>query len=811
MNKNQKKFRLAILLSHPINYKIDLYKELNRHPDVNVTVYFCSDFGIRTGVDKTSGTLVKWYDKKILEGLPHKFLKNYSPNKNSPLDNLISGAINPGIFSELLRNRYDAVVIDGYMMLTNWISFLTAWITRTPIIFKGDVYLLNQRKKITAILKKFTLPVLFKNFDAFLGYSSTNINYYKYYGVPENKIFFAPYAVNNDLFQLKYKELITKKSELKKAEGINPKLPIILSTSKLITRKRPIDLLRAYEIVDKNKSNQAQLIFIGNGPEKESLENYAKIKRIKNVYFLGFKNQSEIVKYYAMADIFVLPSETEIWGLVVNEAMNFSLPVIATDMVGAGYDIVKVNQNGFIYKVGDINELSTYLLKLVKDAELRKKMGGNSLKIINNWNYKKAVSGIVEALKSLKKPRVIVAQPGSHHLWRTAHACQKNGLLKYYATGVYYKPDKFPYFLAKIFSSKLKNRIISQLNRRRYPELEQSKIKTYGFYEWLYIINNYSIKSNKLSDWLINRRNSDFSIKVGKLVKKNADIVWSGMDAALETFLIAKPKRVVCVLDQFVGHPLSLNKIIKEEIKLYPVLKTVTENLAPDSKIKRFCQEMELADIIVAGSNFVKETLIENNVPLDKIAVIPYGVDTKRFRPQTKKTDDGIFRLLFVGHISVRKGCHYLLESVKQLNRPDIKLTMVGEMEGKYFIDHYKNYFNWIPPIPHSQLPQYFNQADIYVYPSLFEGSSLSVYEALASGLPVITTPNSGSVVRNNKDGFIIPIRDIKALKEKILLLYNNKVLRQKMAKNARQQAENYTWEIYRQKVIELIQEISEK
>lgn len=812
MASNIKKYRLAIFVAQPIHYKLDLYKELNNHQDIEVMVYFGSDLGIKEALDKTFDRTVKWYERKNLRGLPHKFLKNYSFNKSAiPADNPLEGTINFGIIPELIKNRYDAILLDGYMQISHWLIFLTALATKTPIIFRGESHLLNYRSRKINAIKRIVLPLFFKKISAFLSIGSANAKYFFYYKVPENKIFPAPYSVNNQFFKEKLKVLPTKE-QLKTEFGLNPKKITILYASKLIERKRPEDLLKAYHhIIKKHKDieNKIQLIFVGDGPELLKLENYKKENELDNVYFFGFKNQEELPKFYAMADIFILPSSFETWGLVVNEAMNFSLPIITTNMVGSSYDIVKIGENGFIYKTGDIDNLSEYLVKLTENKKLRNEMGKRSLEIIDKWSYKETISGIIKAIKFAQGIRVIVAQPGSHHLYQSAIGLQKNNLLKYYITGIYYKPNKFPYFLVNLFPKKLKNKTVSELKRRRYEELDDTKIKTFSFYEWLYIINSRLIKSRKIHFWIINRRNKNFSAKVGELAKRKAKILWSGMAGSLEAFIIAKQNNIKCVLDQFSGHPAILNKILDEESQKYPGLKNAInkEKISP-LQMKRLVKEMDLANIIAVGSNFVKKTLKENGIPKSKIVVIPYGVDTKRFAPKLNKSSDGIFRLLFVGNINFSKGCHYLLEAIKQINKPDIKLIMIGGMENPYFLDKYGDYFKWIPPIPNLQIQSFFSNADTYVFPSLFEGSSLSIYEALASGLPVITTPNSGSVVRNNIDGFIIPIRDVNAIKEKILLLYNNKALLQKMAKNAREQAEKYNWEAYHKKVTDFIKKI---
>lgn len=810
-----KKYRLAFFVSHPIHYKIDLYREINSLANIKIMVYFGSNASIRLTLDKTFGKVIKWYDEKIIKGLPHKFLKNYSFQKSSlPVDTFFGGTINLEIFSELKINHYDAILIDGYMTIGNWLAFFSAWLTKTPIILRGDAYLLNHRSNFKKLVKKIILTVLFKKIDAFLALSSTNADYYKYYGVPEEKIFYSPYVINNGYFRKKYKFFSSQKKKIKSLNKINSAVPIILYASKMIHRKRPMDLLKAYEILNKKLPDKAHLVFVGDGPEKKSLEDYTRLKNIKNVSFVGFKNQTDLPKFYAIADVFILPSEIEIYGQVVHEAMNFALPIIATDMVGAAYDVITQGKNGYVYKAGDINKLSEHLSNLIENKNLREEMGQNSLKIMDKFTYKEAVSGIVETLNAIKKPAVIVAQAGSHHLWQIAIGLQKENLLKNYATGAYYKRNKLPYNLISLLPKKIQNKIETQLKRRFYDGLNENKVKTFGLYEWLYILNSQLIKSQKISFWIINRRNKNFSKKIGKLsIKNDVKILWAGMDSALEAFSAIKnnQKNIKCILDQFIGHPLSLNKIIREEIQLHPQFKNIIKDKIPDDKIKRLLGEIELADVIAVGSKFVKKTLLENNVPEDKIIIIPYGVDTKLFSPLKNKTDKKTFDLLFVGNISVRKGCHYILEAVKQLNNPNIKLTMIGPMEDRYFLDNFGDYFKWLPSIPHNQIPLYYNDADIFVFPSLFEGSALVIYEALASGLPVITTPNSGSIVRNNENGFIIPIRDVTAIKEKIMILYANKKLCLEMAKNARLQSENFTWDHYHKKTVNLIKKYYDK
>jgi len=372
-----KKYKLAVLVSHPILYQTSIFKKLAQHSKINLMVYFCGDFNVEK-------------DGYELKGYKYKFLKNFSPYPH----NSFFGQINLGIIKELFSGRYDAILVHGYTRLTCWLAFLWAFITRTPILLKGVTTSTQRRSIWVELSRKLILFPLFKIISAFLTVGSMNKSYYKSYGVPDSKMFFVPYSVDNDFFSKKYKELSIKKKQLKQEKGLNLNLPVILHVSNLSPIKRPLDLLKAFQLV----RNEAQLVFVGEGTERKKLELYVKEHNLKNVFFVGFKNRQELPIYYAIADIFVLPSASETWGAVINEAMNFKLPIITTDNVGAAPDLIQEGKNGYICRVGDINALSKYLLRLLKNPKLIKKMGEKSYEIISKWSFDKDVEGIVKAM-----------------------------------------------------------------------------------------------------------------------------------------------------------------------------------------------------------------------------------------------------------------------------------------------------------------------------------------------------------------------------------------------------------------------------
>jgi glycosyltransferase involved in cell wall biosynthesis len=424
------RYKLAILVSHPIQYQAPLFKKLAKETDL--TVYFCWDFGVgKESFDTEFGKKIKW-DIPLLEGYNYKFLKNYSLKPSSEF----WGQINFGIIKELIsgtsdvrningnfgasdvqKSKYDAVIIFGWNSFTNWLAFITAFISKMPVLLRAENPLNQEflKSKWKLKIKKIILGWLFRRVGAFLYIGEENKKFYRYYGVPDKKLFFTSYAVDNSRFIKEARNLKFQISNLKNSIGIDVNNVVILFVGKLIDKKRPMDLLKAYELlvnklisysgnrnnsITNNLITKTALLFIGDGALRPELEKYVKEHNLKNVHFAGFKNQTELPQYYAMADIFVLPSgEGETWGLVVNEAMCFGLSVIVSDLVGCGPDLVRQGENGYIFPLGNIEKLAEYLGELVKKPARIKSFGKKSFKIIQDYSYEKDIKGISTALK----------------------------------------------------------------------------------------------------------------------------------------------------------------------------------------------------------------------------------------------------------------------------------------------------------------------------------------------------------------------------------------------------------------------------
>lgn len=397
--------KFFVFLSHPIHYHTSIYKILAKNKDLDLIVYFYSNFGLGRHIDPQFKTEIDFQKDDILEGYKYVFLKNL----NKPRHFKFFDFINYEIPKIIWREKPDFVLINSWSYFSDWLVIFASIFSKTKLCLRSENPLCHEFKKAKwkIRIKKVVLGFLFKQVDLFFYIGKENKEFLKFYGADENKMIFTPYAVNNDYFQKEYERLKNKKNELRKELSISEKSIVILFVGKLITKKRPLDLLQAFEILyNEHNLKDIFLLYVGDGELRKDIEDFVIKNNLNNVKITGFVNQKEIPKYYAISDIFVLPSDIgETWGLVVNEAMNFGLPIIVSDMVGCGPDLVRPGENGFIFKTGDIGEFSKYLLKLIysylfvnSDTFVYSDYGSKSRGIIKDYSYQKSAENILKII-----------------------------------------------------------------------------------------------------------------------------------------------------------------------------------------------------------------------------------------------------------------------------------------------------------------------------------------------------------------------------------------------------------------------------
>jgi glycosyltransferase involved in cell wall biosynthesis len=384
-------------------------REIAKDPEIDLKVYFCFDHGVRRRRDPELGVAYTW-DVPLLEGYEYKFLKNWSPWASTAP---IRGVFNPGIWHTIRGGGFDAFLVHGYVSPTVWLAVASAKARGTAVFLRGESTLLYPRSKAMMTLKRVALSVLFKKVNIFLTVGSRNAEFYRAYGVEDERMVLTPYCVDNEFFFNARKADTEMGSRTRRELGIEPADPVILFVGKLIERKRPADLLRAYELILKTHP-RATLMLVGDGTQYNDLVAETKRQELNRVHFVGFKNRTEIRSYYACADIFVLPSIHDPWGLVINEAMCFSLPIVASNLVGAVGDIVREGENGFSFPAGDVEKLAGCLKRLLDDSALRCRMGVRSEQIIRKWSYAECVAGVKMALQRTVGSRVPVRLGTTH-------------------------------------------------------------------------------------------------------------------------------------------------------------------------------------------------------------------------------------------------------------------------------------------------------------------------------------------------------------------------------------------------------------
>jgi len=391
-----KPFKLAALFSHPIQYFAPLFRQLSQEPEIDLTVYYCERWGVREYFDRGFYRRFKW-DVPLLEGYHYKFLPNL---RRSSKPGGFMQLINPAIISELRRKRFDAIWVHGYMYLTNWLAFMAAQLTKTPILLRGESNLLEPRPLHIRFAKELVLRPLLQRVAGCLYIGTHNKKFYRYYGVPEERLFFTPYTVDNTFFRQQAKRLAPKRREFRAKWGVKDSRPIILFVGKLVSWKQPLLLLEAYKRV--RQKFPCALLYVGDGPLRREIEKKVKQEAIPDVRITGFLNQSEIPQAYVAGDILVLPSSHEPWGLVVNEGMNFALPIIVSDRVGCAPDLVHESENGFVFPYHSVDSLARTIETLVTDPGRCRLFGQRSLEIIADWGLDQTVKGILKALHSVR-------------------------------------------------------------------------------------------------------------------------------------------------------------------------------------------------------------------------------------------------------------------------------------------------------------------------------------------------------------------------------------------------------------------------
>jgi glycosyltransferase involved in cell wall biosynthesis len=297
-----------------------------------------------------------------------------------------------------------------------------------------------------------------------------------------------------------------------------------------------------------------------------------------------------------------------------------------------------------------------------------------------------------------------------------------------------------------------------------------------------------------------------FDRRVSGLLAKGDLGVFCGVEAALETIRAASKLGVPSFLDFPIAHHAWADRVLTEEAALHPELADTLGHKAPPPKRARLEEEIERADHVIVLTSFHRQTFVDSGVDPSKLVQAPLGVELDLFRPNATSSRD-VFRVLFAGQLSQRKGLSYALEGFRQAALPAAELLLLGRIQGA------GRPWRRIPqvrqhgPVPYSDLPAQYSRSDVFLLPSLVEGLPQTLLQAMASGLPVIVSENTAGpeIVTDGVNGYVVPIRDPGAIAERLRELHRDRDKREAMGIEARRRAEQFTWEAYGRRIVDAV------
>jgi len=383
--------------------------------------------------------------------------------------------------------------------------------------------------------------------------------------------------------------------------------------------------------------------------------------------------------------------------------------------------------------------------------------------------------------------RVLACNAGTLHLFPLARELERQGLLAACSTSIHVGERTWrwlPPSLRRAAANRRCEGLDGKVRTHAFPELVHLAAKRIGMAEAA----------------LIAWRNRRFGAWAADRLLDGIDVVWGFDTSSAEIFEAARARGIRCVLDVTIPHPARGNAILAEQAAAQPTFGIAEGGVVPADQVARRVREMELADRLVVATPFVEETLAAEGIDPERIRMNPYGVELEGFSaPPRLATRPPAF--VFVSWFTPRKGIYHLLEawSRSKVAASGATLKLVGGDRAD--LPHAPHE---LPPgveiagrLPHAELPAVLAASDVFVFPSLLEGFGRVTLEAMASGLPVITTRNAAGAVVDGENGLVTPAGDIDALAAALRQLATDGALRARMGEASARLARTYTWEAY--------------
>lgn len=384
--------RLAIVDSHPIQYHVPWIRGLAQACDL--TVFYAHQPSTKDQAAAGYGVGFEW-DVDLLSGYRSVMLENVAREPNVFE---LGGCDTPEIDTRLRRGRFDTVIVTGWYLKSYWQAILCCRRQGIPLLVRGDSHLETPRGLAKRLGKELVYPRMLRLFDAFLCVGWRNREYLQHYGVPEERIFDAPHFVDNAFFRER-SHLTSDERQAQRSEwGTRPGDAVVLFVGRFAELKRTHDVIDALAELGRRAARGWLAVFVGAGEPEAALRAQAERLGVRAV-FVGFKNQSELPRIYAAADVLVLPSAHETWGLVVNEAMACGTPAVVSSEVGCAPDMIEPGRTGEVFEMGDVQALAAALERVVagEPEQIREALAAK----VGAYSCGRAVEGTLEAVRAV--------------------------------------------------------------------------------------------------------------------------------------------------------------------------------------------------------------------------------------------------------------------------------------------------------------------------------------------------------------------------------------------------------------------------
>jgi len=384
---------LLVISTHPVQYHAPVYRALQERFAVPTTVIYGSDFSIAGYRDREFGQSFSW-DSDLLSGYQSIFLSRVSEGGAQSYETVMT----KGLGKALSAQKFDAILLQGYQPRFHLEAFGLSKRTGVPLLFRAETADINiQRSNLKQLLRDNLLRLFYRQFARLLYIGQESRSHYLRLGCSDTKLIFSPYCVDTALFDNSDQTHTVERLKLRHELSIPENKVVLLFSGKIVSRKAPDLLLEAVRLLPQEQRDRLTLLFLGDGDQRVKLEAESQVEPFIDAYFVGFRNQSEIGRYFHGADILVLPSRnSETWGLVVNEALFHGLPCIVSDRVGSGADLIKPGLTGEIFA----SDSAAGLAAAIERCALLLEQPGTSNQckaLVSRYSIEVAAQGIAKA------------------------------------------------------------------------------------------------------------------------------------------------------------------------------------------------------------------------------------------------------------------------------------------------------------------------------------------------------------------------------------------------------------------------------